>query len=102
MDAHTVTAILVSTFAAVIFALGVIAWFGVTRLVSHVDALQASMGELTKTIAGLPGQFVTQDQHQRDLAELRREGSVFGRRRLDHCMNPECPYEGAEHPDGGK
>ena len=99
MDNHTLTGILIALVSALILGLFIIVWFAVRRFVDHVDGLQASQSSLrtsvealTKAIGDLKSEFVTQTQHREDMATLRRE-SALGRRKMDHCLIEDCPYE---------
>ena len=102
MDQATQTYILISLVGLLLMGLTSIVWFGVKRFVRQSDennkrqemsngALKASIDGLKLSIRELRVEFVTQAQHRDDLAELRRH--AFGRRDIDHCLAPDCPYE---------
>ena len=122
MDVQTVSHVLDLLVKGLVLALVGIVWFGIQRYLNNQDkreeaaraeaeanrkaqaSMQIAMATLNATMRGLQNsitdlrdEFVTKTQHERDLADLRKEGSAFGRRRLDHCINPECPFENTPH-----
>lgn len=66
--------------------------FSARRWFNHVDSLQTSMENLRESILTLSDRFVTRDQYEKD-REAQRTDAILGRRRMDHCSAPNCPYE---------
>lgn len=93
MNEATLTRIVIMGAAALIALLLRIVWAGARAWIVSMDSLKTSVDGLKFSITELKNEFVTREKHEADLATLRRETGVFGRRRLDHCMNPECPFE---------
>jgi hypothetical protein len=69
--------------------------FSARRWFNHVDSLQASMENLRESILTLSDRFVTRDQYEKDREEYRANAGI-GRRQMDRCPIPGCPYE--DHP----
>ena len=89
------TTILVSLIGSLLLLLLAVIGFAVKRWVEHVDGLQKSMDDLRDSILGLSSKFVTQAQHDKDLDALRVAASL-GRRAMDRCVAPECPFDDAK------
>lgn len=92
MTTATLTAILISLVGALIVGLFIIVWYAVTRWIEHVDGLQVSIEGLRAAISAWESKFVTVTQHKADLRELRKE-TALGRRKMDHCLAEDCPFE---------
>ena len=90
MDGLTTTRILIALITGLVMVLMLIVGFFVRRMVGHFDGLQTAMTDLRESILGLSEKFVTQDRHEKDLAEIR----ALGRRQTDKCPYPDCPFEG--------
>jgi hypothetical protein len=53
------------------------------------------MENLRESILTLSDRFVTRDQYEKDREEYRANAGI-GRRQMDRCPIPGCPYE--DHP----
>lgn len=92
MNEMTVTHIIIGIVSGLIAVLLLVVGFAVRRWVQHLDSLQLSMESLRESILTLSDRFVTRDQYEKDREALRVD-AILGRRRMDRCPAPDCPYE---------
>ena len=93
MNDSTLTAVIIALVSGLVLALFTVVLLGAKRWLNHVDSLQASMDQLRNTITGLSEKFVTIAQYREDQRRMLHAQSALGRRAVDHCASPDCPFE---------